>query len=90
MASNTPAGHFKILYFAAASTYTKKNDESLAAPLDVTGLFQVLEELYPGIKDQILASCAVTVNLDYVDADEKGLVIQAGDEVAIRPPVSGG
>jgi len=88
--SNTPAGHFKILYFAAASAYTKKNDEALVAPLDVTELFQALEELYPGIKAKILASCAVTVNLEYVDSDEKGVVIQAGDEVAIIPPVSGG
>ena len=88
--SNTPAGHFKILYFAAASAYTAKNDEALVAPLDVTELFQALEELYPGIKAKILASCAVTVNLEYVDSDEKGVVIQAGDEVAIIPPVSGG
>jgi molybdopterin converting factor small subunit len=86
----TPAGHFKILYFAAASAYTMKNDEALAAPLDVTELFPALEERYPGINAKVLASCAVTVNLEYVDADSKGVVIRAGDEVAIIPPVSGG
>jgi molybdopterin converting factor small subunit len=88
--SKMPAGHFKILYFAAASAYTQKNDEALAAPLNSTELFQALEARYPGITAKVLASCAVTVNLDYVDADEKGVVIQEGDEVAIIPPVSGG
>jgi molybdopterin converting factor small subunit len=88
--SNTPPGHFKILYFAAASAYTTKNEEALVAPLNVTGLFDAIEKRYPGIKAKILASCAVTVNLEYVDMDENGAVIQEGDEVAIIPPVSGG
>jgi len=85
-----PTGLFKILYFAAASTYTKKNEEAWTAPLNLSELFQSLEKRYPGIKDKILISCAVTVNLEYVDADEVGVVIHEGDEVAIIPPVSGG
>lgn len=44
----------------------------------------------------VLDSCAVTVNLEYVDVEEEGgkekagVVIQEGDEVAIIPPVSSG
>jgi molybdopterin synthase sulfur carrier subunit len=88
--SNKMTGHFKILYFAAASSFTQKYEEVWVAPLNVNELFQALENRYPGIKAKILVSCAVTVNLEYVDADEDGVVIQEGDEVAIIPPVSGG
>ena len=44
----------------------------------------------------VLGSCAVTVNLEYVDVEEEGgkekagVVINEGDEVAIIPPVSSG
>ena len=58
--------------------------------------FPALAERYPGIKEKVLGSCALTVNLDYVDVEEEvgkgegGLVVRAGDEVAIIPPVSSG
>ncbi len=64
--------------------------------MPVTGLFGVLEKLYPGITKAVLDSCAVTVNLEYVDVEEEGsgeeagVVINVGDEVAIIPPVSSG
>ena len=44
----------------------------------------------------VLDSCAVTVNLEYVDVKEDndkekvGVEIKEGDEVAIIPPVSSG
>lgn len=92
-----PAGHFSILYFAAASTFTGKATEHLPAPLEARGLFAELERRYPGFKDTVLSSCAVTINLEYVDMGEDGddtvpsdLSIQEGDEVAIIPPVSSG
>ncbi|KAF1978931.1 Molybdopterin synthase sulfur carrier subunit [Bimuria novae-zelandiae CBS 107.79] len=90
-----PAGHFSILYFAAASTYTTKTNEHLPAPLEARDLFSKLEDRYPGIKDKVLSSCAITVNLAYIDLDgddapDLGLVIKEGDEVAIIPPVSSG
>ena len=91
-----PPGHFTLLYFAASTSYTQKEYEFLPAPLLLSQLYDKLDERYPGIKDKVLSSSALTVNLDYVDVEEesakgdKGLAIQAGDEVAIIPPVSAG
>lgn len=99
MASTTaPTGHFKILYFAAASSFTGKSSEHLPAPMPARGLFAALEQKYPGIGEKVLSSCALTVNLDYVDLDDDDgdeasgaqREIKAGDEVAIIPPVSSG
>ncbi|KAI6854450.1 hypothetical protein KC343_g16360 [Hortaea werneckii] len=95
-APKAPQGHFTLLYFASATSYTRKQHDFLPAPLPVLELNDKLEKLYPGIVEKVLRSCAVTVNLDYVDLEEeaskgeKGLVIQPGDEVAIIPPVSSG
>ncbi|ROV94626.1 hypothetical protein VPNG_09189 [Cytospora leucostoma] len=92
-----PSGHFNVLYFASASTYTGKEFEALPAPVPLRQLFSTLEERYSGIRTQVLKSCLVTINLDYVDVpednDEGGAgetVINEGDEVAIIPPVSSG
>jgi molybdopterin converting factor small subunit len=87
--------HFSILYFAGASSFTKKTTEHLPAPLKAGNLFALLEKLYPGIQEKILDSCAVTLNLEYIDIDEKDAPdldceIKKGDEVAIIPPVSSG
>ncbi|ORX96805.1 Molybdopterin synthase sulfur carrier subunit [Clohesyomyces aquaticus] len=91
----SPLGHFSILYFAAASTFTGKSTEHLPAPVLARNLFTSLEQLYPGIVDKVLSSCAVTVNLEYIDLDGEDtpqleLMIKEGDEVAIIPPVSSG
>lgn len=91
-----PAGHFTLLYFAASTSYTQKEHDFIPAPLPISQLFDRLEERYPGIKERVLSSSAVTVNLDYVDLQDEGsqdtggLVIHEGDEVAIIPPVSSG
>ena len=98
MSAKSPPGHFSILYFASASSFTGKAGETLQAPLNVDKLYDVLEDRYSGIKDQILSSCAVTINLHYVDivdntddgGDMEHRIIKEGDEVAIIPPVSSG
>ncbi|KAJ8108168.1 hypothetical protein OPT61_g8362 [Boeremia exigua] len=94
VSTNAPAGSFTILYFAAASTFTGRTTENLPAPLRVRDLFAKLEDAYPGFQHKVLSSCAVTVNLEYVDMDDDGPgeneEIKAGDEVAIIPPVSSG
>ncbi|KAI5787650.1 molybdopterin synthase small subunit CnxG [Peziza echinospora] len=90
---------FTILYFAAASSYTGRSSDSLPAPLAASKLFPLLEQKYPGITKKVLDSCLVTVNLEYVDIpgasgastpEEEDVVIEAGSEVAIIPPVSSG
>lgn len=99
MPQSPPPGHFQLLYFASAASFTKKDSDDFPAPLPTQELFSLLEEKYAGIKDALLSSCAVTVNLEYIDMDniqsespasELGGVIKAGDEVAIIPPVSSG
>ncbi|KAF7544220.1 hypothetical protein G7Z17_g10138 [Cylindrodendrum hubeiense] len=89
-APKPPAGHFNILYFASASSFTGKDHEALPAMLPLRNLFAELESRYPGIKAKVLDSCLVTVNLDYVDVSgEEGsddTVLQEADEVAIIPP----
>lgn len=97
MASKPPPGHFNILYFASAGSYTSKNVEALPAPLPLRKLFDTLEERYQGIRESVLDHSLVTINLTYVDVPDdeavgegQEVVIQEGDEVAIIPPVSSG
>ncbi|OAA60987.1 ribosomal protein s28e [Niveomyces insectorum RCEF 264] len=89
-----PKGHFNLLYFAGATSFTHKDYEPLPAPLSLAKLFAELEARYTGIRAAVLDTSLVTINLDYVDvpADGSGhdVVIQEGDEVAIIPPVSSG
>ncbi|MCJ1436207.1 hypothetical protein MMC27_005585 [Xylographa pallens] len=96
--SKPPAGSFTLLYFASASTFTRKTSEHIPAPLGASKLFEVLEERYPGFHKKVLSSCAVTINLEYIDIEtdpgddtsKAEQIIQEGDEVAIIPPVSSG
>jgi len=89
-----PSGHFTVLYFASASSFTSKEAETFDAPLPISQLFKVLEEKYSGIQSKVLESSLVTVNLEYVDLPqgegEPEFFIKDGDEVAIIPPVSSG
>lgn len=89
-----------MLYFASAASFTRKAFDDFPAPLDLARLSQFLESKYFGIKQGVLDSCAVTLNLEYVDMDEArasgfgntatAVMIREGDEVAIIPPVSSG
>lgn len=90
--SKCPKGHFTILYFASAASYTKRDSEHLEAPLDSSKLFDKLEERHPGIRQKVLNSCAVTRNLQYIDLDDETEKVTIGeaDEIGIIPPVSSG
>ena len=90
MSPKTPPGHFKILYFASATTLTRMSSETLPAPLKLAELFPALEKKYPGITHKVLDSAAITVNLEYMDSEDETVVINEGDEVAVIPPVSSG
>ncbi|KAK4691549.1 molybdopterin synthase sulfur carrier subunit, partial [Lecanoromycetidae sp. Uapishka_2] len=96
-----PAGHFRLLYFASASSFTRKSLDDFPAPMPIEELFGLLEKRYPGMTEAILSSSAVTLNLDYIDIERdeesvepvsgpKTTTINEGDEVAIIPPVSSG
>lgn len=45
---------------------------TLPAPMTIRGLFEHLEDKYPGMKKKVLSSAAVTVNLEYVDLEVDG------------------
>jgi molybdopterin converting factor small subunit len=91
-----PPDHFTILYFAAATSHTRREHDFLPAPMPVNQLWDALDRKYPGFKVKVLESAALTVNLDYVDLEEEAakgdgvMVLKAGDEVAVIPPVSSG
>lgn len=90
-APKPPPGYFNVLYFAGASSFTGKDHEAFPTTIPLKNLFTELESRYPGIKEKILDSCLVTINLDYVDVlGEEGTILQEADEVAIIPPVSSG
>lgn len=92
----SPPDHFTVLYFAAASSYTKRKHDFFKAPLPISRLFELLEQRHIGITENVLCSSAITINLNYIDTAEEvakgehGAVIEAGDEVGIIPPVSSG
>ncbi|MCJ1467139.1 hypothetical protein MMC07_005761 [Pseudocyphellaria aurata] len=68
--SKPPPGHFQTIYFASAAAFTKKASDHFPAPFPASDLFRLLESKYPGINERVLCSCAVTLNLDYVDMVE--------------------
>ena len=70
MPPKAPKEHFTILYFASASSFTRKTSEFLPAPLECSRLFDALEQRYAGFKAKVLCSCLVTVNLEYVDVTQ--------------------
>ncbi|KAL8795853.1 MAG: hypothetical protein Q9195_001733 [Heterodermia aff. obscurata] len=89
MPEKPPAGHFHILYFASASTFTGKTAETFPAPIKLEDLYDILEGKYTGIKEKVLNSCAITDD-DAHDSESLPRIIEEGDEVGIIPPVSSG
>ena len=79
--------NIKILAFGIAKDIFGSTSVNLELANDATvyNLKYLLEQQYPRLKQ--LASYMVAVNNEYATAD---LVIEANDEIAIIPPVSGG
>lgn len=90
--SSTSSTEFTLLYFASAASFTGKESERFPAPTLLDDFFGKLEEAYPGIREKVIESCAVTINLEYVDLEDdlSKVTIKPGDEVALIPPVSSG
>lgn len=93
-------GYFRVLYFAAAATFTGRDWDDIKIPVRLHDLPGVLEKAHPGFREAILTSCAITLNLEYVDLSDfntdearenpSDTIIQSGDEIAVIPPVSSG
>ncbi len=76
----------KLLLFAQAREIVGDSQIELLIPeqSDVSGLVKLLTTRFPAFAG---LEMKVAVNNEYVDNHQK---LQAGDEVAIIPPISGG
>lgn len=77
-----------ILLFAGLAERANKREIQLTLPEQATvrDLLQAAAEQYPALSP-LLGSCFVSLNHEYAAPDH---VIQASDEIALLPPVSGG
>lgn len=79
----------KILFFGAAREIVGANERELILPAQTTAqtaLQAVLNE-FPALDEKFGKSLLFAVNQSYAD---KTQIIEAGDELAVFPPVSGG
>ncbi|QQE75537.1 molybdopterin converting factor subunit 1 [Brevibacillus composti] len=77
-----------VLLFAGLAERAGTRSISLALPEGATvqDLLQAVSSQYPALSS-LLGSCFISLNQEYATPDK---TIQAGDEIAILPPVSGG
>ncbi|RNB75702.1 molybdopterin converting factor subunit 1 [Brevibacillus panacihumi] len=77
-----------ILLFAGLAERANQREIQLTLPEQATvrDLLQAAAEQYPALSP-LLGSCFVSLNHEYAAPDH---VIQASDEIALLPPVSGG
>jgi len=78
----------KIFYFAQAADTAGCREESweLQSPLTASEFWGELEKRHPGM-GALQSICRIACNCEYLGPEER---IQADDEVALIPPVSGG
>ncbi|RKO86431.1 hypothetical protein BDK51DRAFT_44253 [Blyttiomyces helicus] len=95
-AASGPANSFlwtiTVLYFAASKDLAGTGQESLPLPNPVS-VPEIVSQILSrhSALEAILDTAMVAVNLEYVDKEgSDGVLIKAGDEVALIPPVSGG
>ncbi|OAP56288.1 hypothetical protein AYL99_09467 [Fonsecaea erecta] len=74
--TNPAKGTCTVLLFASASTFAG-GVETVRIPVPTTlrGVFAALEARFPGMRDKVVGSAAVTVNLEYVDFDFEALLV---------------
>ena len=93
MSSNSESRSITILYFAAASTVTKRTEELVALPhgsFFLSSLPKLLVARYPDTDLEKVLECSQwSVNAEMVD-DPQTIELKGGDEVAVICPVSGG
>ena len=79
----------KLLFFSVLRDITGVNETEWpleAVPVSVTDLLEQLYERWPAMRDWD-GTILVAADLNYIDRDGE---INAGQEVAIMPPVQGG
>jgi len=85
--------HITVLYFAGASTATKKTTEQISIPdtgLTLPSLNDLLISRYPNTDlEKVLRSSQWSVDAEMVD-EPNSVTFKGGEEVAVIPPVSGG
>ena len=86
-------GQITVLYFAAATTATKRTSETFAVTddgLKLSDLAKLVVSRHPnsGI-DRVLEQSRWSVDAELVH-DLDSFVLRGGEEVAVIPPVSGG
>ena len=74
----------KVLYFASLRESLGKAEDSLEAlkPLDVSSVWKSLNPVA-----ELPEACLVAINQEYASIDS---MVNAGDELAFFPPVTGG
>ena len=80
----------KVMFFARSRELAGCSEAVVSVPegTDTAGLQAALLQQYPNLA-QVFGSCLLSLNLEYVDAEEPR-PLKAGDEVGIIPPISGG
>ncbi len=90
---STGKRHITVLYFAGASTATKKTTEQISIPdkgLSLPSLKDLLISQYPNTDlEKVLRSSRWSIDAEMID-DPNPVTLKGGEEVAIIPPVSGG
>ncbi|KAJ7049701.1 hypothetical protein C8F01DRAFT_725614 [Mycena amicta] len=84
----------RVLYFAAASTATRLNEELVPIPenLPLSALGAILIERHRQVTNElgkILEGSQWSVDAEMVE-DPEAVVLRGGEEVAVICPVSGG
>ena len=76
-----------VLFFGITKDMVGRQqlDIDLATPISVADFKEVLQEKFPKLSG--LNSIAIAVNSEYAN---DAMMIQANDEIALIPPVSGG
>lgn len=94
--SQTRSKTVKISYYAGVFDLVKVRMERLPIPdnLAVKDFMNYLArtkaELGSEAGQQILRTCALAINLEYVDRNSDDTILEDGDDIVLIPPVSGG
>ncbi|KAK7499657.1 hypothetical protein BaRGS_00008998 [Batillaria attramentaria] len=84
-------GQVRLLFFAKSREIVGRKEAELevvrlTTPRDV---LQTLLQEYPGL-GEISDNIVLSLNEEYLEIDDQQIVLEAGDELAIIPPISGG